>query len=440
MQSAPEEMNVQPMLTSMPATGEDRLPEDRHRVLIVGGGVGALETLLGLHELAEDFVDLTLLSPEPEFTYKPLLVEEPFALGPAERHELGPLANEAGARLVAGALARVEPDRQAVELDDGSEIGYDSLVICTGGCLRPAFLGAITFPRTDGPLRVDELLEGGYGTTRIAFVIPPGVTWALPMYELALMTERRGRETGHTVECVVVTPESAPLVMFGTAVSDSVSQLLAARGIAVQTGAYVREFDPEVLTLCPADDELQADSVVALPLIEGPRIPGLPCDEVGFIAIDEHCRVAVTGDVYAAGDCTNFPIKQGGLATQQADAAAEHIARRAGAPVDPNPFRPVLRGTLLTGADSLQMRHDVAGGGGEGRASADYLWWPPHKIASRYLSAWLEHEAPHSVLEPPRSPLDVEVAMPKEWHEDPMALDPYAPLDVEWNPRGKTVR
>ena len=39
--------------------------------------------------------------------------------------------------------------------------------------------------------------------------------------------------------------------------------------------------------------------------------------------------------VYAAGDGTAFPIKQGGLATQQADAVAETIAAAAGAPVEP---------------------------------------------------------------------------------------------------------
>jgi sulfide:quinone oxidoreductase len=227
--------------------------------------------------------------------------------------------------------------------------------------------------------------------------------------------------------------------MFGTAVSDSVSQLLAARGIELETSVYLREFEPEVLTLCPANDELQADSVVAMPLIEGPRIPGLPCDEAGFIAIDQHCRVEGVSDIYAAGDCTNFPIKQGGLGTQQADAAAEHIARRAGAPVEPQPFHPVLRGTLLTGAESLHMRHEVAGGGGEGAATADYLWWPPHKIASRYLAAWLDHAAPRPDPQPPGIPLDVEVAMPREWHRDPMALDLYAPLGVQWNPGTKTV-
>ena len=62
-------------------------------------------------------------------------------------------------------------------------------------------------------------------------------------------------------------------------------------------------------------------------------------------------------DVFAAGDIANFPIKQGGLAAQQADAAAEAIAAEAGAQVDPQPFKPVLRGILLTGLSAALHAH-----------------------------------------------------------------------------------
>ena len=56
------------------------------------------------------------------------------------------------------------------------------------------------------------------------------------------------------------------------------------------------------------------------------------------------------GDVYAAGAVTTWPMKQGGLAAQQADAVAESLAAWAGAPVRPTAFRPVLRGVLLSGS------------------------------------------------------------------------------------------
>ena len=82
----------------------ERSSSGKPRVLIAGGGVTGLEALLALSDLAGERIELMLLAPEPDFVYKPLLVEEPFALGPAERHELAPLVEERGARLVRGAL------------------------------------------------------------------------------------------------------------------------------------------------------------------------------------------------------------------------------------------------------------------------------------------------------------------------------------------------
>ena len=93
-------------------------------------------------------------------------------------------------------------------------------------------------------------------------------------------------------------------------------------------------------------------------------------------------------NVWAAGDAIAFPVKQGGLASQQADAAAEAIAARAGADVLPEPFRPVLRGVLLTGRGNAWMR-SASAGGGEGEAERRALFWPPTKIAGRYISPFL---------------------------------------------------
>jgi len=86
---------------------------------------------------------------------------------------------------------------------------------------------------------------------------------------------------------------------------------------------------------------------------------------------------------------------------------------------------------LLTGEESLSLRHEIAGGRGEGTASADYLWWPPHKISGRYLAPFLGHEIVHDDQEPPSRSIEVELALPMEWHEQPMALDPYGPLGVD---------
>ncbi len=383
--------------------------------------------------LAGDRVSLTLVAPQPDFVYKPLLVEEPFDLGPAERHELGPLAEEKGARFVQRAVTAVRPEGS--HTSSSTTARRSSTTTCSS---PPAAVSGRRWrerrrsPPAAESFSADEVLDRAVGKDhRLAFIVPAGVTWSLPLYELALMTQRRAIQRGLDVSIAIITPESAPLAIFGPAASAAVGELLEARRIDVLTGSRVRGVDEGGITLTPGNRALGPAEAIALPVMEGPGIDGLPADEHGFIPVDDHGRVKGVEDVYAAGDGTNFPIKQGGLGTQQADAAAEHIAHRLGASETPEPFRPVLRGKLLTGDESLSLSTDVAGGGGEGVASADYLWWPPHKISSRYLAPLLHYGDVHGEPEPPGRSLDVEVALPKEWHEEPMALDSDEPPKVD---------
>ena len=385
---------------------------------------------MAIRDHAGERVDITLAAPDPDFVYKPLIVGEPFSSQPAEQHALAPIAEQLDAQFIEKGVAEVRPEQHSVELADGSRLNYERLILCIGARPRSAFAGAVSL-RTDGTvLPIDSLLRETESSDSgvIAFVIPPGRTWPLPVYELALMAQRRVRELGlHNVECCVVTPEESPLIVFGRAASDAVSSLLAARGIKIRTAVRVKEATNSQLLLAPRDERIDIGQMVSLPVLEGPDLAGIPADEEGFIPIDDHARVRGVEDVYAAGDGTNFPIKHGGIGTEEADAAAEHIAASVGAEIDPQPFRPVIRGKLLTGDDSLHMQHDIAGGGGEGTASPDYLWWPPGKVAGRYLSAFLGQRTAGD-LEPPPHMLDVEVALPDEWHEDPMALDPLRPM------------
>jgi sulfide:quinone oxidoreductase len=403
---------------------------ERPEVLIAGGGIAGLEALLALQDLAGDLVAISLVAPEPDFSYKPLSVEEPFSAQPPEHRALAPLAEELGARFVQRGIVRMLPDEHLAELDDGSRLKYDVAVIAVGARTEAPFARGLSFRTPEDRWRIAALLkEYAADPNRersLAFVVPPSSSWPLPIYELALMARRRATELAlGGLACTVFTPEAEPLVVFGSVATAAVAELLRARGIAVRAGVRVHEDADGRLLLTPGDEPLEATEVIALPALEGPGIPGLPADERGFIPIDDRARVKGVEDVYAAGDGTTFPIKQGGLATQQADAAAEQIAARFGADLDPEPFHPVLRGMLLTGEESLSLSHSLTGGEGEGSASLDYLWWPPHKVSGRYLAPWLAGGTVRAEPEPPRRPLEVEIALPGEWHQEPMAYHPH---------------
>jgi sulfide:quinone oxidoreductase len=319
-------------------------------VVIAGGGVAALETVLALHAMARGRVKVRVVAPNPKFVDPALSVAAPFGLVHQPAWDVARVAREHGATVTVGAAVGIDDRNRTVSTESGEQLDYDALVLATGAKRVPALEGALTFT---GPEDVHELgalirmAEDGH-IRHLAFAVPRGVAWALPAYELALLTAAHlAARSVRGVEISVATSERAPLAVFGRSSSDMVVGLLAAAGITLRT------VPPELVeddALVLADgDRLPADRVVALPQLEAPRIHGVPRGGGGFIPTDLHGKVTGLSAVYAAGDATWFPVKQGGIAAQQADAVAAAIAAEAGAPVMARSFRPVLRGAMLTG-------------------------------------------------------------------------------------------
>ena len=106
--------------------------------------------------------------------------------------------------------------------------------------------------------------------------------------------------------------------------------------------------------------------------------------------VDGLGRVHGVDRAWAVGDVTARPLKQGGLAAQQADVAAGDIAAQiAGCDVDVHPYLPKLQGMLLTGGDPLYLRRDPRATSASA-VSSEPLWWPPQKIVGAHLGPYLE--------------------------------------------------
>jgi sulfide:quinone oxidoreductase len=362
------------------------------QVVIVGGGVAGLEALIALRALAGDRVAVTLVSQDDWFVDRPLTVAEPFGLGSAARHPLQEIAAEFDAEFVHATVAAVSAAEHRISCAGGPNLGFDTLILAPGAQTRPPFADAIAFGLAGSGAAVKEMLTRLLsGEARSAAFVAPSMTgWLLPLYELALMTGRQlARSNVDRAQLHLVTPEDRPLTLFGDRGSESVSRLLAAAGIEFigATRAAVRDGD---VALGTTGESVAVDYVVTLPLMRGPGLAGVPAMQPDdFIPVDEYGRVRGLADVYAAGDAVDFPVKQGGLAAQQADAVAAHLAARHGARVDAAPFRPVLRGMLLTGGEPRFMRSDVPGTDPDVRSAWYPLWWPPTKIAGRYLAPYL---------------------------------------------------
>jgi sulfide:quinone oxidoreductase len=366
---------------------------EKFRVLIAGGGVAALETALALKQLAGDRVRMTVIAPNEDFVYRPMTVREPFSFLGARHYPLEPILVDVGAELVRDKLGWVDHELRVAHTEAGQQFEYDALVLALGTRISARYEHALTIDdRT-----MDETLHGliqdvelGY-VDSVAFVAPGRMAWPLPLYELALMTAGRAYDMNVEIPVTIVTPEERPLAIFGARASEGVSELLAKAKIETITNAYAEIPEQGQIVIGAGHRHVQAARVVALPELYGPSIHGFPLSHDGFIRVDPFGRVPDCGPLFAAGDATDFAVKQGGVSAQQADAVAESIAALAGAAVEPQPFHPVLRGMLMTYDKPYFMSAQITGGRGySSEFSSEPLWQPVSKIAAKYLAPYLD--------------------------------------------------
>jgi sulfide:quinone oxidoreductase len=320
-------------------------------------------------------------------------VREPFSYPRARRYPLADVVAHAGAELVSDELAWVDTTKRVAHTRAEAELEFDALVIAVGGRVKPRFKHALTIDdrKLDETLHglLQDLEEGYIGS--LAFVAPGRLAWPLPLYELAMMTSGRAYDMNIELTTTLVTPEDAPLGIFGKAASDAVAKRLERARVQTITSAYAEVPHTGEVVINPGDRHLKVDRVIALPELYGPSVRGIPLSEHGFLRVTPFGEVLDVEGVYAAGDATEFAIKHGGVGSQQADAVAESIAALAGAPVTPEAFHPVIRGMLLTDSEPLYLTARITGGQGfSSEVSDEPLWSPPGKISTKYLSPYLD--------------------------------------------------
>lgn len=358
-----------------------------HEVVVAGGGIAGAECLLALRDLVGGRAHLTLVAPEAEHPIEALAPAAVFGFAECSSIPIDELCSFTGARLILASATALDVAAKSFTLSTGETLAYDTAVLALGAC-SVAMTGAdLTYMGTASAAQLEALgsaLESG-AVGSVAVLVPPGNGWTLPAYELAMLLADKGPDAAITL----LTPEPSALSAFGPHAGSVIEWLLAERRVRLRTNVFAESAGHGCLRLMPGDERFAADRIVALPSALGPAVEGLPADDAGFIPVDQTQRVRATDGLYAIGDCTAFPIKQGGLAAQQADVAAAEIARALGADVAPQRFRPVMRGKLVAGPGAVFLRNPVLGGNGEGEIRDDELWRPPAKTWGNYLPQWL---------------------------------------------------
>lgn len=326
------------------------------RVVVLGGGFAALESVFLMRMRMRDQVDLALISDSDSFVFRPNTIYIPFGADPQSL--LVDLERPLRRRDVVferGSVAEVDPDLRRVSLADGRQLLYDKLVIATGAATAAGEVSGLTehaatvwtahemlgvrerFERIRDRARAGE-------RPRVLFLIPPNNKCAGPLYEIVMMLETwlRREHVRDNVEITWSTVEKSFIQAFGPRLHELVTDEFAERGIDGHTAEVVTQVLPGEARYADGTTRGFDDLIAFPPYVSAVRYEALPSDERGFLITDAATR-QVNGhpDIYAPGDAGDFPVKQAFLAFLQADTVAEHIGAEVTGHAFEAPFDPV---------------------------------------------------------------------------------------------------
>ncbi len=310
------------------------------RIAVLGGGFAGLESLFYLKYKLGDRADLTLVSDEPKFLFKPNTIYIPFGESPEKLQiDLARPLRKQSIRFTSAKVQNIDPDNNEVVTTDGS-LQYDYLVVATGAKMRSREIPgledhAVTIWTPDEMLRLRERIEWAIqrakdgSRTRFLFLVPPNNRCSGPLYEMVLMLDTHLRRHGcrESVDLVYATKEESYIEAFGPRLNTVVTDEFRERNIEGHKGFVVTGVEPERVVFQNGED-LPYDVLVCFPpYVASTAFEHLPTDSRGFISVEgDSRRVCGQDRIFAAGDAADFPIKQAFLALLQGDAVGDHIA------------------------------------------------------------------------------------------------------------------
>lgn len=314
-------------------------------ILVLGGGFAGVESAI---QLSKSGFRVKLVSDRPFVWVSPVSIWIPtggidFADATVS---LAELAARNGFEVILDPVVRVETEAKTVHLKSKT-LSYDTLVLALGSNKIPmrgiehtlSICGA-----PDESTRIKAALEGlvaaGGGHIAMGFGGNPKDKSAMrggPVFELLFNVEHHLRKLGKrdAFQLTFFAPMPKPGQRMGPKALETMDVMFERRGITKIVGRPIQRFEPGRVVF-KEGEPLQADLVIFTPGLKGPAVlenSDLPLTDVGFIQIDEACRVVGRDDVYAVGDVAalsgpEWKAKQGHLAEVMARNVAQDIAAR----------------------------------------------------------------------------------------------------------------
>ena len=352
----------------------DPLP---HLVIIGGGFAGLWAT----RALASARIRITLVDRRNHHLFQPLLYQVATAglsapdIAAPLRHILGDQRN---VEVRLGEVTLIDKQSRQITLADGSHLGYDTLMLCTGAthayfgheewaadapglktlddaiALRRKLL--LAFERAEA--EPDPARKAAWLSFAVVGGGPTGVELAGTLAEIARHTLRNEFRHIDPASAKVRLVEAGPRVLstFPEVLSLKARRQLEKLGVEVLTGTPVSDINSEGFQLgdqfVPARTVVWAAGVAASPLA---RTLDVPLDRAGRVPVqpdltlDGHPEIFVAGDLAALSQADGKPVPGVAPAAKQ---MGKHVAAIIRARLDnkpaPGPFKYQDFGNLAT--------------------------------------------------------------------------------------------
>lgn len=311
------------------------------RILILGGGFGGLVAAERLSErlgAAAAAHQITLVSPNPTFTFYPALVRLAFGHCKPEdiTFDLVSKLNDLNVRFVQGEAIDVKPEFGRIQVtgeDFNGDISYDYLVIAVGRRLATEKIGGF-FEHAHHLLGIKAALKfreavRDFRRGRIVVGLAPEAFLPVPVCETAFALAKKFKNEIDKKEITVsvVFPETIEKAFAGANLHRKLEQALEKHRVDITTGFQIREITEKAL-VSENESSINYDLLMLVPPFRGQTILSHHgfTNDFDFVRVDNFMRVQDLVKTYAAGDIVAFTgPKLAYMAARQARVAADNI-------------------------------------------------------------------------------------------------------------------
>jgi sulfide:quinone oxidoreductase len=312
-------------------------------IVVVGGGMGGVETTAGLVNRLGDRAKVVLVSETDELALRPFFIYPPFSHIFKRRRMthlgLRRAAASRGVEFQEWHVNEIDPAAGVIR-SDGRQQPYDYLILATGAGMQPADVpGMLEHSETiwgfQDSLRlakaVEQMIDRAKRGERqhVLFNVPENNKCAGPLYEMVFMLETylRRKKVRDRFRITWTTFEKSFIAAFGPKLDERTTQEFNERDIEAHREKRIERIEPQ-RAFYKDGTAIEFDWMISFPpYIAHTRFDSLPTDERGFIHADpDNWKVQGMENIYVVGDGGDFPVKQAFLALGMAGTVAHNVA------------------------------------------------------------------------------------------------------------------